>query len=160
MRFLDKNSPKNLTTGLYWNAEPQARGDPMPGKRNPAIQPDQFATFGQLLRFLRQRAGLTQRELSIALGYSDSQISRLEKNQRAPDRATLAARFVPALRLEHEPAWAARCWSWRRRPLTPGLTPPMTCHPSPTRLCRRTTCPRSSPVSSAGSASWLSSTRS
>jgi non-specific serine/threonine protein kinase len=80
----------------------------MPGKRIPAIQPDQFATFGQLLRFLRQRAGLTQRELSIALGYSDSQISRLEKNQRAPDQATLAARFVPALRLEHEPAWAAR----------------------------------------------------
>ena len=76
--------------------------------RRTAIQPDQFATFGQLLRFLRQRAGLTQRELSIAVGYSESQMSRLEQNQRAPDEAALAARFVPALHLESDPSWAAR----------------------------------------------------
>lgn len=80
----------------------------MPVSRPSAIQPGQFATFGQLLRFLRQRAGLTQRELSIAVGYSESQMSRLEQNQRAPDQAALAARFVPALHLEHEPDWVAR----------------------------------------------------
>ena len=80
----------------------------MPVPRASAIQPDQFTTFGQLLRFLRQRAGLTQRELSIAAGYSESQMSRLEQNQRAPDPAALAARFVPALHLETEPAWVAR----------------------------------------------------
>ena len=80
----------------------------MPAPRNPAITPDQFTTFGELLRFLRHRAGFTQRELSIALGYSESQISRLEQNQRAPDEATLAARFVPALHVEKEPEWAAR----------------------------------------------------
>jgi predicted ATPase len=80
----------------------------MPARRPSAIQPEQFTTFGQLLRFLRQRAGLTQRELSIAAGYSESQMSRLEQNQRAPDQAALAARFVPALHLETEPEWAAR----------------------------------------------------
>jgi transcriptional regulator with XRE-family HTH domain len=80
----------------------------MPGKRTSAIQPEQFATFGQLLRFLRQRAGLTQRELSIAVGYSESQLSCLEQNQRAPDEAALAARFVPALHVDQEPTWAAR----------------------------------------------------
>ena len=80
----------------------------MPHKRSAAVQPEQFTTFGQLLRYLRQRAGLTQRELSIAVGYSESQISRLEKNQRAPDPAILAARFVPALDLTHEREWAGR----------------------------------------------------
>ena len=71
----------------------------MPASRAPNITPAQFATFGDLLRFLRHRAGLTQRELSIAVGYSESQISRLEQNQRAPDEAALAARFLPALHL-------------------------------------------------------------
>jgi transcriptional regulator with XRE-family HTH domain len=80
----------------------------MAARRASAVQPDQFVTFGQLLRYLRQRAGLTQRELSIAVGYSESQMSRLEQNQRAPDQAGLAARFVPALRIEKEPEWVAR----------------------------------------------------
>src|SRR5579859_208470 len=80
----------------------------MPGTRAPAVTPAQFTTFGDLLKFLRRRAGLTQRELSIALGYSTSQISRLEQNERPPDAASLAARFVPALQLETEPDWAAR----------------------------------------------------
>jgi class 3 adenylate cyclase len=80
----------------------------VPAPRAKAIQPEQFTSFGQLLRFLRQRAGLTQRELSIAVGYNESQLSRLEQNQRAPDEAALAARFVPALRLEHEAAWVER----------------------------------------------------
>lgn len=62
--------------------------------------PEQFATFGELLRYLRRREGLTQRELSIAVGYSEAQISRLEQNQRLPDVAVIRARFVPALHLE------------------------------------------------------------
>jgi WD40 repeat protein len=69
----------------------------------PAISLDKFTTFGDLLKYLRRRAGLTQRELSIAVGYSDAQISRLEQNQRLPDPAIIEARFVPALFLEHEP---------------------------------------------------------
>ncbi len=76
--------------------------------RSAAVTPDQFITFGELLKFLRRRAGLTQRELSIAVGYSDSQISRLEQNQRPPDAASLTARFVPALSLEAERDWVAR----------------------------------------------------
>jgi WD40 repeat protein len=69
---------------------------------------ERFTTFGDLLKFLRRRSGLTQRELSIAVGYSHAQISRLELNQRMPDLATVAARFVPALDLADEPAAAAR----------------------------------------------------
>jgi predicted ATPase/DNA-binding XRE family transcriptional regulator len=67
-----------------------------------------FATFGELLRYLRRRARLQQRDLAIAVGYSEGQICRLEQNQRLPDLPTLAARFVPALDLENEPALAAR----------------------------------------------------
>ena len=76
--------------------------------RTPAISLDKFTTFGDLLKYLRRRAGLTQRELSIAVGYSDAQISRLEQNQRLPDPATIEARFISALFLEHEPQIVAR----------------------------------------------------
>ncbi len=77
-------------------------------QRPAANQSEQFATFGELLKYLRRRAGLTQREFSIAVGYSPAQISRLEHNHRPPDRATVAARFVPVLELEHEPEIVAR----------------------------------------------------
>jgi WD40 repeat protein/transcriptional regulator with XRE-family HTH domain len=60
-------------------------------------------TFGEYLKFLRRREQLTQLELSIAVGYSEAQISRLEKNQRLPDLAAINALFVPALHLEREP---------------------------------------------------------
>src|ERR671936_2610390 len=76
--------------------------------RTPVLTPEQFTTFGELLKFLLRRAGLSQRELSIAVGYSESQISRLEQNRRAPDVAAVAARFVTALDLETEHAWVAR----------------------------------------------------
>src|SRR5512138_2914472 len=70
--------------------------------------PDMFTSFGDLLKYLRRRARLTQLELSIAVGYSEAQISRLEKNQRLPDLAALKALFVPALQLGEEPQLAAR----------------------------------------------------
>lgn len=73
-----------------------------------AITPDQFTHFGELLKFLRHRSGLTQREFSVAVNYSEGQISHLEHNQRAPNAAVLQARFVPALELEREPEWTAR----------------------------------------------------
>lgn len=76
--------------------------------RKAAVSPEQFATFGDLLKYLRRRQELTQRELAIQVQYSDTQISRLEQNQRVPDEATLKALFVPALRLEREPEWTAR----------------------------------------------------
>jgi WD40 repeat protein/transcriptional regulator with XRE-family HTH domain len=69
---------------------------------------DEFATFGDLLKYLRRRERLTQLELSIAVGYSEAQISRLEKNQRLPDIAALKALFIPALHLQDEPQLAAR----------------------------------------------------
>src|SRR5215208_6725368 len=67
-----------------------------------------FASFGALLRYLRRRARLQQRDLAIAVGYSEGQICRLEQNQRLPDLPTLAARFLPALDLEDAPELAAR----------------------------------------------------
>src|SRR6266700_2838254 len=65
-------------------------------------------TFGDMLKFLRRRARLTQRQLGLAVGYSEAQICRLEQNQRLPDPITLAALFVPALGLEHNPQLATR----------------------------------------------------
>jgi len=69
---------------------------------------EKFTTFGDLLRFLRRRVSITQLELSIAVGYSDAQISRLEQNLRLPDIPTIEARFVSALGLESEPKAVAR----------------------------------------------------
>jgi len=69
---------------------------------------EKFTTFGDLLRFLRRRVGMTQMELSIAVGYSDTQISRLEQNLRLPDIPTIEARFLSALDLESEPKAVAR----------------------------------------------------
>ena len=73
-----------------------------------AVTPEQFTTFGELLKYLRRQARITQRELAIAVGYSDTQISRMEQNQRVPDSTTVAALFVPALYIEKESQWVAR----------------------------------------------------
>jgi LuxR family maltose regulon positive regulatory protein len=72
------------------------------------ISPASFATFGELLRYLRMRAQLSRAELARAAGYSESMIARLELNQRRPDPITIQARFVPALELETETAWVER----------------------------------------------------
>jgi LuxR family maltose regulon positive regulatory protein len=77
-------------------------------QREPAITPATFATFGALLRYLRQRALLSRAELARAAGYSESQIARLELDQRRPDATAVQARFVPALGLDTEPAWVER----------------------------------------------------
>jgi WD40 repeat protein/transcriptional regulator with XRE-family HTH domain len=90
----------------------------------PAGTLEKFTSFGDMLRFLRRRAGITQLELAIAVGYSDTQISRLEQNQRLPDIPTLEARFVSALRLEDEPRAMARLLDLAanvRREDAPGL---------------------------------------
>ena len=78
------------------------------GASIPAEILDKLTSFGELLRYLRRRAGLTQTELSIAVGYSDAQISRLEQNSRLPNLATVQARFLPVLRLKNEPAASER----------------------------------------------------
>ena len=69
---------------------------------------EKFTTFGDLLRYLRRASGLTQLELSIQVGYSHAQISRLEQNLRLPDIPTIEARFVPALGMEDDPKVIAR----------------------------------------------------
>jgi predicted ATPase/transcriptional regulator with XRE-family HTH domain len=73
-----------------------------------AVTPQSFTSFGELLRYLRERAELSQRELALQVGYHYSYMSRIEKNERIPDAAVLKAQFIPALGLEAEPVWAAR----------------------------------------------------
>ncbi len=57
------------------------------------------ATFGEMLKFLRKRARLTQRELGFAVGYSETFITRLEGDTRRPDLVAVKSRFVDALGL-------------------------------------------------------------
>src|SRR5689334_22449403 len=79
-------------------------------------KPSHFDTFGDLLKYLRRRAQLTQRELGIAVGYSEAHISRIEKNQRAVDSATIAALFLPALDLSIDSELAQRLFELASRP--------------------------------------------
>ena len=76
-------------------------------KRAISLTPEAFHTFGDLLTYLRKQARLTQEELGRAAGYSRTQITRLEKNQRSPDLAAVAALFIPALQLSASSPWAA-----------------------------------------------------
>ncbi len=76
--------------------------------RRAALSASSFTDFGTLLRVLRRRTRLTQRDLGIAVGYSEAQICRLEQHKRRPDPAVVAALFLPALRLGAEPELAAR----------------------------------------------------
>src|SRR5688500_20175971 len=74
----------------------------------PSSTLEKFTTFGDLLRYLRRALGMTQLELSVQVGYSHAQISRLEQNLRLPDIPTIEARFIPALSLDNEPQVVAR----------------------------------------------------
>jgi predicted ATPase/transcriptional regulator with XRE-family HTH domain len=77
-------------------------------KRDISLAPESFQTFGDLLTYLRKQTRLTQDELSRVVGYSRTQITRLEKNQRLPDLASVAALFIPAFNLSAASPWAAR----------------------------------------------------
>jgi predicted ATPase len=72
------------------------------------VSPASFETLGDLLRYLRERVHLSQRELAALVNYHYSYISRIEKNVHVPDVATLMGRFVPALDLDDKPRWIAR----------------------------------------------------
>jgi len=73
-----------------------------------AVSPESFHNFGNLLRYLRKRAELSQRELALHVGYHYSYMSRIESNEHIPHPAMLMARFVPALGLEKDPVWTHR----------------------------------------------------
>ena len=73
-----------------------------------AVSPEQFLSFGELLRYLRRRAGLTQDELGRAIGYGREQVVRFEKDQRKPDIDVLRLRFIEALGLGGEMELTAR----------------------------------------------------
>src|SRR4051794_41706173 len=81
-------------------------------------------TFGTLLRQLCKRAGMTQRELAVAVGYSISFICDLEKDRRLPAIAFVVQQFVPALGLQEEAAFATQLVELAA--LTRGERPPPT----------------------------------
>lgn len=62
--------------------------------RQDLFEPGSFTTFGDLLKHLRHRARLTQRDLGTAIGYSFTTISKIEANERLPDAAVIRARFI------------------------------------------------------------------
>ena len=62
--------------------------------------------FGALLKQLRKHAAMTQGNL-VALGYSDSFISRLEQGQSQLDLDAVIDRFIPALGLHDDSTTAA-----------------------------------------------------
>lgn len=62
-----------------------------------------FTTFGALLKHLRRRARLTQRDSGLAVGYSEAYITRLEDNSRLPLRGIVKSHFIDALSLQDEP---------------------------------------------------------
>ena len=72
------------------------------------VAPLSFQCFGELLRFLRKRAHLSQRDLAAQVGYHYSHISRIESGLHIPDEATLRVRFIPALNLNNQPEWGSR----------------------------------------------------
>jgi len=77
-------------------------------KRPEALVLEKFTTFGELLRYARERLQITQRELAARISYHHSYISYLEKNLRLPSETLLMGRIVPALGLENESAIVAR----------------------------------------------------
>ena len=66
------------------------------------------ATFGDLLKRLRKRAGMTQDDLAAATGYSRSLIGALERNDRLPDTEVVIQTYLPALGLQEEPLLASQ----------------------------------------------------
>jgi len=83
-------------------------GEAMVHEETDTPMADSFRTFGELLRFLRHRAGLRQRDLAARVGYTEAHVSRLEGGHRRVDPVVVAALFVPALKLERRPDLAAR----------------------------------------------------
>lgn len=79
----------------------------MSGRRTASAPQPTATNFGDLLRQLRRRAGMTQSDLAAAVGYSVALICSLEKGDRLPDVTVVAERFAPALALQDDPALAA-----------------------------------------------------
>lgn len=58
-------------------------------KIDPTMLPTSVKTLGALIRKLRKRAGLSQSALGDFLGYSDSNISRFERDEEIPSNKVL-----------------------------------------------------------------------
>ncbi|MFZ4656803.1 MAG: helix-turn-helix domain-containing protein [Caldilineaceae bacterium] len=65
-------------------------------------------TFGDFLKQLRKRMGMTQDDLAAAIGYSRSLVAAVERNYRLPDPQDVIETYLPALGLQEEPHLATQ----------------------------------------------------
>lgn len=73
-----------------------------------AVRPRAFTHLGDIVRWLREAAGLTRRQLEAQTGISDSTIRNIEKNRHRLTAATLRKLLVhPAMAALPERARAA-----------------------------------------------------
>jgi hypothetical protein len=63
---------------------------------NSGLSLDSFSTFGDLLKYLRRRARLTQRELSIAVKYSEASAGSSRTSGRPTFPRWLRYSFPPS----------------------------------------------------------------
>jgi predicted ATPase/DNA-binding XRE family transcriptional regulator len=65
------------------------------------IIPAEFAnSIGDILKYLRKKAGLTQRQLAETIGSSPALISRFESNERMPSIGMLRGLILPTLKVD------------------------------------------------------------
>ncbi|XES00527.1 multiprotein-bridging factor 1 family protein [Streptomyces sp. S1D4-11] len=74
--------------GGSWDDGDGAAGDV---RRRRAGLSDLNRALGKQVKVLRERAGLTQKELGDRLGYSEDLVSSLERGRRTPQREFLEA---------------------------------------------------------------------
>ncbi len=60
-------------------------------------------TFGDMLKWLRRRASLTQTQLGDQIGYSHTLIARFESNSRRPNLELVTPKLIVALGIADEP---------------------------------------------------------
>ena len=60
-------------------------------------------TFGDMLKWLRRRASLTQTQLGDQIGYSHTLIARFESNTRLPNLELVTPKLIAALGIADEP---------------------------------------------------------
>lgn len=66
------------------------------------------SSFGDFLKQVRKRMGMSQADLAAAIGYSRSLVAAVERNHRLPDLETVVQAYLPALGLHDEPHLASQ----------------------------------------------------
>ena len=92
--------------------------------------PSASLRFGELLRDLRRRAGMTQRDLATAVGSSEGRITQLEAGEHPLDDDIFLGRLRLALGLDAAPELAERFLALAAAARDPALTPGAAARPT------------------------------